>query len=139
MKISNANCKLVIDTNLIIGGYWNRKSDSWRIVEGCMSGKWQHYYTNRIKEEVFRILGNIHARSSFVDIIECLYDKGTKVNVVQHFRTVKDDPDDNKYLDCAFVLSASFIVSNDNHLLRIKSFLGTEIIKPVEFARRQGT
>ena len=139
MKIGKINCKIVIDANLIIGGYWNRESDSWHIVEGCMSRKWYHYYTNEIKEEVFRILGNIHARSSFVDIIEGLYDKGTKVNVVQHFTTVKDDPDDDKYLDCAFASSADFIITNDNHLLKVKRFLGTRIMKPVEFVRRQGT
>ena len=30
--------------------------------------------------EVFQILGNIHARSSFIEIIEGLYDKGAEVN-----------------------------------------------------------
>ena len=35
------------------------------------------------------------------------------------FRLVESDWDDNKFVDCAIIANASYIVSNDNHILSI--------------------
>lgn len=32
-----------------------------------------------------------------------------------HLHLITSDPDDNKFVDCAFVANATFIVSNDKH------------------------
>ena len=51
----------------------------------------------------------------------------TKVNVV------KDDPEDNKFLECALDAGADFIVSGDHHLLDLKMFKGIKIVKCKKF------
>ena len=48
---------------------------------------------------------------------------------------IKDDPDDNKFIEVALEGNAEFIVSQDNHLLRIKNFEGIRIVTPIEFLR----
>lgn len=48
-------------------------------------------------------------------------------------KIVKDDPDDDKILECALEGNADFIISNNWHFLNLKSFLGIRIIKPNEF------
>ena len=45
---------------------------------------------------------------------------------------VKEDPDDNKIIECAIESEAEYILSYDNHLLRLKEYLGIKIIKPEE-------
>lgn len=46
---------------------------------------------------------------------------------------VKDDSDDNKILECAKAGNVDFVVSSDNHLLKLKEFEKIKIITPAEF------
>ena len=46
---------------------------------------------------------------------------------------VKDDPDDNKIIECAIESKAEYILSYDKHLLKIREFNGIKIITPEEF------
>jgi uncharacterized protein len=52
-----------------------------------------------------------------------------KINVV------KDDPDDNKFVETALEGKADYIVTQDRHLLSIKEFEGIKIVTPEEFLR----
>jgi len=49
---------------------------------------------------------------------------------------VKADADDDRILECAVEASSEFIVSHDNHLLKLKSYEGIEIIKAGAFLHR---
>jgi uncharacterized protein len=51
---------------------------------------------------------------------------------------VKDDPDDNKFIEAAVEGKAEFIVSQDNHLLKIRQFEGIRIVTPIEFLKVLG-
>lgn len=68
--------------------------------------------------------------------IKILYRDGQKIEGVRKLRIVKDDPDDDKYLECAEKCLAHYIISNDRHLLNLKSYDGTKIIRPSEFLKR---
>ena len=48
---------------------------------------------------------------------------------------VAEDPDDNRIIECATEGRADLIVSGDRHLLRLKSYRGIGIIRPVDFRR----
>jgi len=52
-----------------------------------------------------------------------------KVNVV------KQDPDDNKFIEAALEGEADYIVTQDRHLLKLKEFEGIKIVTPEEFLR----
>jgi len=45
---------------------------------------------------------------------------------------VKEDPDDNKIIECAVFSKADFIVSGDRHLLKLKRTDGIAIIRSAE-------
>jgi predicted nucleic acid-binding protein len=46
---------------------------------------------------------------------------------------VQDDPDDNKFIECALECRADYIVSGDTHLLNLKEYEGIKIINAGEF------
>jgi len=46
---------------------------------------------------------------------------------------IKDDPDDNKFIETALESKADYIVTQDKHLLNIKEFEGIKIVSPEEF------
>ncbi len=51
---------------------------------------------------------------------------------------VKDDPDDNRVLECAIAGKAEFIVSGDRHLLRVGEYEGISIVTVRQFLERTG-
>ncbi|TNF41040.1 MAG: putative toxin-antitoxin system toxin component, PIN family [Cytophagales bacterium] len=46
------------------------------------------------------------------------------------------DPNDNKFLDLAYISEAQFLISGDNDLLILDQFHQTEIISPFDFLKR---
>lgn len=52
--------------------------------------------------------------------------------------TVIEDEPDNRVLECAVAGGADLIVSGDRHLLRLGTYSGIPIVRPVDFARTLG-
>ena len=49
---------------------------------------------------------------------------------------IKEDPSDNKIIECAIFVGANYIVTGDkNHLLPVKEYKGIKIVSPSEFLR----
>ena len=71
--------------------------------------------------------------------IKALYRGGQRVTGVKKLRIIEDDPDDDKYLECAEKCLAQYIITNDRHLLKLGCFQRTEILRPVEFLRKTST
>lgn len=46
------------------------------------------------------------------------------------------DPTDNRILECAVAAEADYIVTGDKHLLRLRAFVNTQIIRPAELLGR---
>ncbi len=57
-------------------------------------------------------------------------------------QAVPDDPTDDKYVACALEAGADYIISGDEHLKRLGSYRGVQIVSPAVFLRdilgRQG-
>jgi hypothetical protein len=46
---------------------------------------------------------------------------------------IGDDPEDNRVLECAVTAGASFIISEDKHLLALKEYQGIVVLSPSTF------
>jgi predicted nucleic acid-binding protein len=57
------------------------------------------------------------------------------VDITQKIFAVQDDPDDNKFLECALQCKADYIISGDTHLLDLKEFEGIKILRAAEFLK----
>ena len=49
------------------------------------------------------------------------------------FNLIKDDPTDDKFIECAVAAQAQYIISDYKYLLNLKSFRNIAIISPSEF------
>lgn len=49
---------------------------------------------------------------------------------------IKEDPDDNRILECAIAARAHYVITYDKHLLKLKWFQETTIVKPEELLAR---
>ena len=55
------------------------------------------------------------------------------VKVNEKISYIKDDPDDDKILECAVSADCDFIISGDKHLLKLKSYKTIKILNPADF------
>lgn len=67
------------------------------------------------------------------DIIQNIADNSIIIKPKHKIDIIKQDPEDNKILECAVHAKAGFIVSGDTHLTRLKEFKKIKIVSPREF------
>lgn len=129
--------KVVIDTNVFIssffGGNPKKIIDLWRKEKLvlCLSRDILDEYI-----EVLRRLG-LEDQEELHELL-ALFSKG--FNIVFTTRTpkiklVQDDPDDDKFIECAAALKAEIIITGDKALGRIKEYKGTKIVTPAQFLK----
>jgi hypothetical protein len=133
--------KIVIDTNLLVAAFFNKRSASFKILKMAKEGRVQVLWTEPIKREAQKILTNIqHAlravskkRFSFKgkEFLSQVFREENKIINPPKLDIIKEDPDDNKFLSCALKGKADLIITNDNHLLKIKNFKQIPILTPI--------
>ena len=127
--------KVVLDTNAFIAAYYNPNSASAQIIDLCCRGKCQAVFSPRLRKEVELILKQVKARKEFRARVRELFEGARMVRVTREIPLVMEDPDDNKFLNCALRGKADYLVTSDRHLLKLGEYLGTEICKPSQFLR----
>lgn len=60
------------------------------------------------------------------------------IKIEGNLRIIKEDREDDKFLECAYMSRADCIVSGDRHLLNLKSYKGIEILNAREFLLKIG-
>lgn len=126
---------VVLDTNLFVAAYWNRHSASADILRACLEGRVRLYYTRQIRKELYLILRNISASEPYRRRVDDILGLGTEIPAPGGLSVIAEDPEDDKFLECAQLARADYLVTSDDHLLRLKQFNGTRIVKPSELRR----
>jgi len=97
-------------------------------------------------EETMRELRDVLSREKFdrhqprekrEDFVSFFHEFAEPVEIRSQF-AISDDPNDDKFLDLAVDGAADFLISGDDHLLRLHSVRGIPILKPLEFLGRTG-
>ena len=131
--------KVTLDTNVLISTtFWY--GDSNKIIERVERKEIEMVLSGEIIEEFAKVLEykDIKEKVKGINIemnwaIEEIFSLSTIVYPNEKLDVVKDDPDDNKVLECAKAGNVDFIVTSDNHLLKLKDFEGIRIMTPKEF------
>ena len=65
-------------------------------------------------------------------IMEKVFAFVTLVSPQTKIKAVKNDPDDDVIIECAFESESKYIITYDKHLLNLKEYRGIRIIRPEE-------
>lgn len=129
--------KVVLDTNVFISGiHWTGSSE--KILRAWMEDKFESVSSLPIIEEIVRVLMNFKIPLDADDISwweSLILEKSLVVVPTEEVDIVKNDPDDNKFIEAALEAQAEYIVSQDKHLLSIKEYNGIKIVHPEEFLK----
>ena len=127
---------IVLDTNCLLMSL-SRRSRYYPVWRDFVDGKYTLCITNEILAEYEEILTQKVGPQIASNIIQALLDlPNTKmVQVYYHLLLITADPDDDKFVDCAFKANAKYIVTQDHHydVLRNTPFPKIEVVDIDEF------
>ncbi len=134
---------VVIDTNCLLQ-IISKKSPYRPIWDAFLSGKYELCVSNDILDEYQEFLSQQITPSIAENIVLLILNKTNVRLVSPHFRMelITADPDDNKFVDCAFAANADYLVSEDRHfedrkntrfhklnLVTLDEFMETRLVK----------
>jgi len=129
---------VVIDTNVIVSAAKSTDGNPAQIFEMLLLEEITNFTTEEIIEEIKDVLARPRIKLNLVEqkfVLNNFEKFSKKISTSSKFDIIKDDPADNKFLECAVDSKADYIISGDNHLLKLKEFKGIKIITPAEFVK----
>lgn len=113
--------RIVLDTNCLLQSLPSR-SPYHKIWTQVLSGRISLCVNTEILNEYEEILSVKTTPEVAHNVVEAIARLHTTVfqNVYIHFGLIKNDVDDNKFVDCAVASNAEYIVTNDFHFSILK-------------------
>ncbi|MGQ9646652.1 MAG: putative toxin-antitoxin system toxin component, PIN family [Thermodesulfobacteriota bacterium] len=129
--------RVVIDTNVFVssffGGNPKRIIDLWKDAEIILC------ISKDILDEYIDVLQRVGLKEeSEIGELLSLFAKGFNIlftTKTPKINAVKDDPDDDKFIECAAALKAEAIVTGERPLKSIGEYMGIKILTPQEFLK----
>ncbi len=134
--------RVVLDTNVLVSGtFWSGPSS--QIIKLAEQGKITLIVSREILQEYDEIIHSEEIRQKVRHHAERaqaalkLVQLGMFIDPKERIRVVKDDPDDDKFLEASIAGNAKYLINNDKaHRLPLKEFRGIKITPEQFFHRR---
>lgn len=127
---------IVCDTNVLISAALFPGSPPDEVVQFVREGSIELAISPEILSEFKRVLKEKFGtpEEEIKEITESIKEIATIVKPTRRINLIKQDPTDNKILECALKAKADYIISGDTkHLQPIKEFQGIPILPPAKF------
>jgi len=129
--------RVVLDTNTLISALgWEGKPH--QVLGMCMRKQVELILSSPIIEELEVVMNypkfgfsEEMKREFLAELIEC----ARIVSPAQKVQVIANDPEDNKFVECAIAGEANYIVSGDGHLLSLREYRGIRIINASDFLK----
>ena len=108
--------RIVLDTNCLISSL-PKKGKYYQVWQDFFANKYILCYTNEILTEYEEILTQKLGQTIAQNIIKAIIARPNTLKFDPHFQfqLITQDVDDNKFVDCAIVANAQYIVTEDKH------------------------
>jgi len=132
--------RVVIDTNVVISRFLSPTGTPAQIFEQWQLNAFELVLSEPILAEFQKVLEyeRIQARhhmapEEITEVINGFRQFAVLVDVKERLAVIEEDPEDDRFLECAVAGSAEVIVSGDAHLLDLKEYRGIQILSPAAF------
>ena len=126
--------KVTADTNFLISAtQWNY-SVAHKLLKKLILSDAGIFTTRDILDETAEVLERDfeYSKNEAKNITEKILLFAKLIWPKQKVEIIKDDPDNNKVIECAIESSSDYIVTYYRHLLKLKEYEGIKIVKPEE-------
>ena len=126
---------VTFDTNVYISALNFSRGKPRQLLQMAMDGEVLVAISDAIMQEVLRVMREkFHAAAADLQEAEAIVAGCTeRVIPTQVLDVVKDDPDDNRIVECAVASGSNCIGTGDNDLLRLGEFAGIKMIGVNDF------
>lgn len=126
--------KFTLDTNTLISATITRGNE-FELLRLAKEGKIKVIVSLPIIEEFKEVISREKfgfSSRQVKKVTKLLFDVCDLVIPTVHLNVIKDDPDDNKIIECAVSGNVDYIVSGDKHLLNIQRYDSIPMIRTRE-------
>jgi len=127
--------RVVLDTNVFVSSFFG--GNPRKIVDLWKSGEIRLCTSKAIIDEYIEVLRRLGLQNQReLDELLNFFARGFHVLFAAkppQLLIVEEDPDDNKFIECAVALKADFIISGDKALTVIEEYMGIKIVNPKSF------
>lgn len=134
--------KVVLDTNIFVSGILNCKGAPGQVLKAWQENKFVLTTSKPIIKEIKQVLNSAKIQEFLIkhkvvkedlnDFFSTLSFNALVVKPSFILDIIKEDPADNKFLECALMVKAEYIVSGVKHLLKLKMYENIKIISAYE-------
>ena len=128
--------RIVLDTNVLVASI-SRKSPFHWVWQAFLQEKYQLCVTTDILDEYAEIIERFFSVKDAENTLTQIMMSKNVIQIIRFYEwnAIEQDPDDNKFFDCAVAANAHYLVSENNHfnILEKISFPLVTRIKTVEF------
>ncbi|MDO8749013.1 MAG: putative toxin-antitoxin system toxin component, PIN family [Candidatus Omnitrophota bacterium] len=127
--------KVVIDTNVFISGVLVEAGNPSLVIKAWKRArKYQLFITEEIIQESLKVMRRLNVDPGIIaDWDKVIRKNAISVVPARKIKVIKEDPSDNKFLECAIEAQADYIISGDKHLKKLVEFEGIKIIDVRKF------
>ena len=130
--------RTVLDTNVFISGISFAGPPS-QILKAWENQSLQIVLSRKILDEYQRVAATLSAKFMSVDIlpiIEMVTIYGHFVDTQGFHISLCEDPNDDKFLECAIAGKCKTIISGDKNLLKLTGYEGIAVLSPRNFVNK---
>ena len=127
--------RAILDTNVFISGIFFAGPPS-QILKAWENQSLQIVLSRQILDEYQRVAAALSSNFPTVEIlpiIELVTIHGQFVDTQCFDISACEDPDDDKFLECAVAGKCKTIISGDKHLLKLSGYEGITVLSPRNF------
>ncbi len=127
--------RITADTNFLVSATQWDYSVSHKLLIKLLDKNIKIFTTKKVLEEFSEVLERDfqYTTEEVAKIVEKVMTFVTLIETTSKIDVVKDDPDDDKILECAVDSGSKYIITYDRHLLKLKEFQEIKILTPDEF------
>jgi putative PIN family toxin of toxin-antitoxin system len=129
--------KVVIDTNVFISSFFG--GNPRKIIDLWKKEKMTLCLSKDVLDEYIDVLQRVGLEDeNEIEELLSLFAKGFNIlftTKTPKIRAVKDDPDDDKFIECSVALKAEVIITGDKALKKIGEYMGMKILTPQQFLK----
>jgi len=129
--------KVVIDTNIFVSSFFG--GNPRKIIDLWKNGNINLCLSKDILDEYIGVLQRIGLKDvNEIEELLSLFAKGLNIlftTKTPKIKAVKDDPEDDKFIECAVGLKAEVIITGDKALRAMNEYAGIKILTPQQFLK----
>lgn len=126
--------RIVVDTNVVISALVFGGAPR-SVLDLAAAGLCECCFSRPIRDEAKRVLiqkfgwAEVRAEAALTTLSSWF----KEIKPTEKLAVIKDDPDDDRIVECAVASGAQFIISGDRHLLLLGNFRSIRIMTVREF------